>query len=112
MLITRLPFLSVLPWALIAGVGAATVVSFALMPEYFPKEMSGRANAALNILQLTSASLMQSATGAIVDLWPGMGPWQKTTSGHPLDFAALTTYPDGHYTGSVSSTGPAYGLRE
>lgn len=69
-LVTRLPLPSIAPLVVIAGVGAATVLSFAMLPEYFPKEMSARANAALNILHLSSAFLLQAATGAVVDLWP------------------------------------------
>ena len=63
-------------WAIIAAVGAATVLSFAILPEYFPKEMSARANAALNILHLSGAFALQYVTGVIVALWP-------TEAGHP-----------------------------
>jgi MFS family permease len=76
MLILRLPVPTIIPWAVIAAVGAATVLSFAILPEYFPKEMSARANAALNILHLTGAFVLQYFTGVIVSWWPA-------TSGHP-----------------------------
>ena len=49
-LILRLPVPSYLPWAVIAAVGAMTVLSYAILAEYFPKELAGRANAALNVL--------------------------------------------------------------
>ncbi len=65
----RVPVPACMPWAIIAAVGAATVLSFAILPEYFPKEMSARANAALNILHLTGAFALQSVTGLIVSLW-------------------------------------------
>jgi hypothetical protein len=51
----RLP--SYLLWSLIAAAGAATVLSFAILSEYFPREMSGRANAALNLLHVGIAFL-------------------------------------------------------
>jgi hypothetical protein len=35
------------------------VLSFAILPEYFPREMSARANAALNILHLSGAFALQ-----------------------------------------------------
>jgi MFS family permease len=76
MLILHVPVPSFIPWAIIAAVGAATVVSFAILPEYFPKEMSGRANAALNILHLSGAFALQYLTGVIVSCWPPI-------SGHP-----------------------------
>ena len=76
MLILRLPVPSFVPWSIIAAVGAATVLSFAMLPEYFPKEMSARANAALNILHLSGAFVLQYLTGVIVSLWPAV-------AGHP-----------------------------
>jgi hypothetical protein len=75
-LILRLPVPTIIPWSVIAAVGAATVLSFAILPEYFPKEMSARANAALNILHLTGAFVLQYLTGVIVSWWPA-------SAGHP-----------------------------
>ena len=57
-------------WAVIAAAGAATVLSFAILAEYFPKEISGRANAALNLLHVGGAFVLQSATGLIIAQWP------------------------------------------
>ncbi len=64
------PVPSYLVWAVIAAAGAATVLSFAILAQYFPKEMSGRANAALNLLHVGGAFLLQSATGLIIEQWP------------------------------------------
>lgn len=75
-LVMRLPIPTSICWAIIAAVGAATVLSFAILPEYFPKEMSARANAALNILHLSGAFALQYVTGVIVSLWPA-------EAGHP-----------------------------
>ncbi|MBX9590859.1 MAG: MFS transporter [Hyphomonadaceae bacterium] len=61
---------ALLPWALIAAAGAATVLSYATLAEYFPKEASGRANAALNILHVGSAFAIQCATGLVIEQWP------------------------------------------
>jgi hypothetical protein len=55
---------------LIAAAGAATVLSFAILTEYFPKEMSGRANAALNLLHVGIAFLLQTGMGVIIAQWP------------------------------------------
>jgi hypothetical protein len=76
MLILHVPMPSFIPWGIIAAVGAATVLSFAMLPEYFPMEISGRANAALNILHLGGAFALQYLTGVIVSRWPSV-------SGHP-----------------------------
>jgi MFS family permease len=72
----RLPLPAYIPWAIIAAVGAATVLSFAILAEYFPKEMSARANAALNILHLAGAFLLQYLMGVVVSFWP-------PEAGHP-----------------------------
>ena len=64
------PLPSYLPWSLIAAAGAATVLSFAILTEYFPKEMSGRANAALNLLHVGIAFLLQTGAGLIIGHWP------------------------------------------
>src|SRR5215472_49193 len=57
-------------WAHIAAAGAATVLSFAILAEYFPKEMSGRANAGLNLLHVGVAFLLQTGAGLIIAQWP------------------------------------------
>jgi MFS family permease len=59
-----------LPWIAIAGIGAGTVLSYAILAELFPKSASGRANAALNLLSNGSAVAVQVAVGFIVELWP------------------------------------------
>jgi MFS family permease len=68
-LILRLPIPSYLEWAIVAAVGAATVLSFAIMAEYFPKELAGRANGALNLFHIAMAFVVQYATGVVVQQW-------------------------------------------
>ena len=59
-----------LPWIAIAGIGAGTVLSFAIVSEFFPKSASGRANGALNLLHIGAAFAVQLGTGFVLDLWP------------------------------------------
>ena len=68
-LILRVPLPSILPWSAVAIVGAATVVSFAVIADYFPPELAGRANGALNVLHFGWAFLAQYATGLILEQW-------------------------------------------
>jgi len=68
-LIVRVPLPSILPWSIIAIVGTATVVSFAMIADYFPSELAGRANGALNVLHFGWAFLTQYATGLILEQW-------------------------------------------
>jgi hypothetical protein len=49
---------------------ALTVLSFAVLAQYFPKEVSGRANAALGVLDMGAALRLQSLSGVIVALRP------------------------------------------
>ena len=72
-LLLRLPVASCLAWSAIAAAGAATVLSYALLADYYPKQVSGRANAALNILHVGCAFVLQSLTGLIIQQWPAQG---------------------------------------
>lgn len=68
-LILRVPLPSILPWSVVAIVGTATVVSFAVIAEYFPPELTGRANGALNVLHFGWAFVSQLGTGFILQQW-------------------------------------------
>ena len=69
-LVLRWPIPTWLPWIAIAGMGAGTVLSFAILSELFPKSASGRANGALNLLHIGGAFAAQVGIGVVVDLWP------------------------------------------
>jgi MFS family permease len=56
-------------WIVIAAVGSATVISFAILAEYFPKELTGRANAALNVFHMGGAFALQCLTGFVIQAW-------------------------------------------
>jgi MFS family permease len=77
-LILRLPVPSYLLWAIVGSVGAATVLSFTILAEYFPSEIAGQANAALNILHIGGAFILQYAIGLIVDIWGSKGGHHPT----------------------------------
>jgi MFS family permease len=68
-LILRLPVPSYLLWAVVAAVGAATVLSFAILADYFPKQIAGRANGALNLFHIAAAFVVQYATGVVLQHW-------------------------------------------
>ncbi|MGY4622864.1 MFS transporter [Bradyrhizobium sp. USDA 4486] len=68
-LIVRLSLPSQLPWFVISIVSAATVLSFAIMAEYFPSELAARANGSLNVLHFGWAFVVQYATGLILEQW-------------------------------------------
>jgi MFS family permease len=68
-LILRLPLPTSVLWSGVAATGAATVLSYAILAEYFPEELTGRANGALNLCHIGTAFAVQYATGVIVQQW-------------------------------------------
>lgn len=69
-LILRGPVSSYLLFGIIAAMGAATVLSFSLLGQYFPKEIAAQANAVLNVAHVTAAFFLQYVTGLIIQKWP------------------------------------------
>jgi MFS family permease len=84
-LILRLPLPSYLQWAVVAAVGAATVLSFAILAEYFPKQLAGRANGALNLFHIAAAFVVQYATGVVLQYWTPL-------AGHYPEIAYRTAF--------------------
>lgn len=70
MLILRIPLPSILPWSMVSIAGAATVLSFAVVADYFPREFAARANGALNLLHFGWAFLIQYGIGLVIEQWP------------------------------------------
>src|SRR5262249_21702498 len=69
-LILRLPLPSPVLWSAVAVVGAGTVLSYAIVAECFPKELTGRANGALNVFHFGWAFVLQYAIGLVLQQWP------------------------------------------
>lgn len=68
-LILRVPLPSILPWSVVSVVGAGTVLSYAIIADYFPVEVAARANGALNLLHFGWAFVVQYGIGLIVGGW-------------------------------------------
>src|SRR5712664_2013711 len=68
-LILRWPLPSYFLRAVVAAVGATIVLSYAILAEYFPKELAGRANGALNLFHIAAAFVVQYATGVVLQHW-------------------------------------------
>ncbi|HWX26703.1 MAG TPA: MFS transporter [Steroidobacteraceae bacterium] len=69
-LVLRVPLPSLLPWSIVSIAGAATVLSFAVIADYFPREFAARANGALNLLHFGWAFAVQYGIGLVVGQWP------------------------------------------
>jgi len=72
-LILAVPTSSYLLWAIIASLGGASVLTYAILPEFFPTNMIGQANAVLSSCHIAGAFFLQYATGFVVNLWPAHG---------------------------------------
>jgi MFS family permease len=68
-LILRVPLPSILLWCVVSVMGAATVLSYAMIADYFPKELAARANGALNLLHFGFAFAIQYGVGLVVGQW-------------------------------------------
>ena len=68
-LVLRVPLPSLLPWCVVSVMGAATVLSYAVIADYFPAELAARANGALNLLHFGWAFVVQYGIGLIVEQW-------------------------------------------
>jgi MFS family permease len=68
-LLLRVPLPSILPWCVVSLVGAATVLSYAIIADCFPIEIAARANGALNLLHFGWAFVIQYGIGLIVSHW-------------------------------------------
>ena len=68
-LVLRIPLPSIVPWSIVSVVGAATVLSYAIIADYFPIEIAARANGALNLLHFGWAFAVQYGVGLIVGHW-------------------------------------------
>jgi MFS family permease len=73
LLILDVQYVSYASWAVVAGMGAGTVLSYSILAQYFPKEIAGRANAALNVFHIGGAFVLQEVIGWIINRWPAQG---------------------------------------
>lgn len=68
-LVLRVPLPSILPWSVVSVVGAGTVLSYAIIADYFPVEIAARGNGALNLLHFGWAFAAQYGIGLIIGHW-------------------------------------------
>lgn len=68
-IIFRVPLPSTLPWCVVSVMGAGTVLSYAIIAEYFPRELAARANGALNLVHFAWAFVAQGGVGLVVGQW-------------------------------------------
>jgi len=72
-LILGSPASSYLLWAIVASLGGASVLTYAILPSFFSTNMIGQANAVLSTCHIAGAFFLQCVTGFVVNLWTGHG---------------------------------------
>lgn len=72
-------------WSIIASLGGASVLTYAILTDYFPPGLIGQANAALSTCHIAGAFTLQYGLGFVVACWPGQG-------GHYPAIAYRTTF--------------------
>jgi MFS family permease len=72
--------------SVLAAMGGATVLSYALLTDLFPREVRGQANAALNILHIGGAFAIQTGIGFIVSFWERDGDGRYPPQSYQIAF--------------------------
>jgi MFS family permease len=88
-LVCRLPLPSEGLCAVLAAMGGATVLSYALLTDLFPQAVRGRANAALNVLHIGAAFALQTGIGLVVGLWERKGAGHYPAHAYQIAFLAI-----------------------
>jgi predicted MFS family arabinose efflux permease len=84
---TRVP--PIVSLGVFAVFGGITVLSFTIIGEMFPTELTGRANAALNVLHLGAAFVIQAGIGIVVAQWPVLADGHRPALAYTTAFMAL-----------------------
>jgi MFS family permease len=83
LLALRQPVPVIVPWCLIALMGAGTVATYSITADLFEKSTLGRVNGSVNLFHIGGAFVLQTSVGFII------ARWSQVDSGH---------YPPGAYT--------------
>jgi MFS family permease len=75
--------------SVLGAMGGATVLSYALLTDLFPREVRGRANAALNILHIGGAFAVQTGIGLMVSLWERDGDGRYPPHAYQIAFLII-----------------------
>lgn len=74
-------------WAVAGFLGAATILPYAVLAQFFPPELAGRVSALLNVLCFVGAFLLQNGIAVLVDAIAPTG--DGATVAHRLAMAAI-----------------------
>lgn len=79
-------------WMIFSFTGSTSIVSFAILSQTFPSELTGRLNTALNLLIFLSAFIIQYGIGAIIDQWPPLDTGGYKVASYRAAFGSLLVF--------------------
>ena len=88
-ILSHVPVPGIALWCGFAAFGSTTVLSYAALADHFGKELAGRANAALNLLHIGVAFVMQWGIGVLIDRWPVEADGHHPRIAYEMAFAAV-----------------------
>ena len=84
-------------WMIFSFTGSASILSFAVLSQVFPSQLTGRINTALNLLIFVCAFAFQYAIGAVIDLWPVNDASGYEAASYRAAFGMLLLFESGAY---------------
>ena len=88
-ILSHVPVPGIALWCGFAAFGSTTVLSYAALGDHFGKALAGRANAALNLLHIGMAFVMQWGIGVLIDRWPVEAGGHHPRIAYEMAFAAI-----------------------
>jgi MFS family permease len=83
------PDFCIVPWCLIALMGAGTVVTYSITAMMFDTSVLGRVNGIINLFHIGGAFLMQSGVGLLLAQWPQVAPGHYPAQAYRAALLAL-----------------------
>ncbi|MDE1183719.1 MFS transporter [Paraburkholderia sp.] len=72
LIVLRAPLPPALLWAAYGAFGGTGILSYAIVPRYFPAQLIGRANTTLNLIIFLLIFAFQIGVGAVLSHWPAI----------------------------------------
>ena len=83
------PVLSLLYWLSFGFFGAACILPYGVLAQYFPTRLIGRVNTALNLMVFMAAFAAQWGIGIIINLWPETASGGYAPGGYQAGFGVM-----------------------
>jgi MFS family permease len=89
LMILAFPSFTTISWLLFGFFGAFCILPYAVISQYFPVRLTGRATTALNLLVFMAAFAAQWGIGIIINQWPVTATGSYAVEGYQAGFGLL-----------------------